>query len=65
MSTDLITYVRNKVLEQRGDWPRLAKDLGVSYSWLQKFARDYPHDVGHRRIQQLAEHFRAAEDRAA
>lgn len=61
MTNDLVAYVRSKVLARRGDWPRLAKELGVSYSWLAKFANDYPHDVGHRRLQQVAAHFQAAE----
>ena len=28
----------SKVQERRGEWPKLAKDSGVSYSWLVKFA---------------------------
>lgn len=34
-----VTATRIKLLGIRGHWPEVGKAAGVSYSWLQKFAR--------------------------
>lgn len=38
MSTTFDIDVRAALERRRGDWKRIAKDSGVSYSWLSKFA---------------------------
>lgn len=36
--TPLIADTRARLEARRGDWPQVARDAGVSYSWLCKFA---------------------------
>lgn len=38
MSTTFDIDVRAALERRRGDWKRIAKESGVSYSWLSKFA---------------------------
>ena len=38
MSTDLATLLRDALEQRRGDWPGIAVEAQVSYSWLAKFA---------------------------
>ena len=40
MTKPLDTQMREFLEETRGEWPALAKQSGVSYSWLTKFATD-------------------------
>ena len=35
----LIAEVRSELLDKKGNWPRIARETGVSYSWLCKFSQ--------------------------
>lgn len=53
---DLYAFVRDGVERKRGRWPDLARESGVSYSWITKFgAGKYDQtNVGHRTLEKLA-----------
>lgn len=53
---ELFTFVRNGVERRKGRWPDLAKESGVSYSWITKFgAGKYDKtNVGHLTLERLA-----------
>lgn len=57
---ELLTFVRAGVERRKGRWPDLAKEAGVSYSWITKFgAGKYDQtNVGHRTLERLAEALR-------
>jgi transcriptional regulator with XRE-family HTH domain len=40
MQPQIQTVVKAELEKQRGDWQLIAKQSGVSYSWLGKFAND-------------------------
>lgn len=64
---ELFTFVREGIAKERGRWPALARESGVSYSWITKFgAGKYDQtNVGHRTLERVAEVLRQKESRAA
>lgn len=59
---ELFTFVRAGVERRKGRWPDLAKEAGVSYSWITKFgAGKYDQtNIGHRTLERLAAAIRKA-----
>ena len=58
---ELFTFVRAGIEREKGNWPELAKESGVSYSWISKFGAGKYNDtnVGHRTLSRVAEVLRS------
>lgn len=50
---DLEASLIVRLIERKGDWQRIAKGSGVSYSWLSKFANRRIPNPGYRTLKQL------------
>lgn len=61
---ELFTFVRQGVERFKGQWPELARDAGVSYSWLSKFGagRYDATNVGLRTLERVATAIRQREE---
>lgn len=63
---ELFTYVRTGVEREKGRWPDLARDSGVSYSWITKLGAgkyDGGTNVGVRTLEKVAAALREREAR--
>lgn len=58
MKIDDYDYCITELARQKGNWPKIADDCEVSYSWLCKFANNDIPDASYRKIIRLAEHLR-------
>ena len=52
----LDVHVKALLEGRRGDWEVIAKDAGISYSWLSKFARNLIPNPGYVTLRRLAEY---------
>ena len=50
----LVDAVRGALNGRKGEWPVLAKNNGVSYSWLSKFAMGQTDNPAHRTLERIA-----------
>ena len=53
MSTTLDTEIRDALEARRGDWPAIAKQSNVSYSWISKFVNGHIENPGYETLKQL------------
>lgn len=53
MSTQLDTDVRAALEQRRGDWQTIAKESGVSYSWISKFVNGHIPNPGFGTLKEL------------
>lgn len=64
-------HLRNRLNAQKGDWPRLCADTGLSYWWVTKFAQGRIVEPGLSKVERLqgwlstAESTEPAEQKAA
>lgn len=65
MSEPLLDQVLRELNACRGEWPRLCRELGLSYWWITKLAQGHIHDPGVRKIQRLHDYFVANEPKEA
>ena len=56
----MLAEVRQLLDMNRGKWPRIANDLGISYSWLQKVAQGQIKSPGVVEVERLHRYLRAA-----
>lgn len=61
MDQDLYTFTLRRLEQSQGSWPRIAADLGFSYSWLTKFASGQIPNASYHRVAALAAYFKAAD----
>jgi transcriptional regulator with XRE-family HTH domain len=60
MAKDIDDATRELLNKRRGDWPEIATESGVSYSWLSKFVNNRIPNPG---LETLKKVFAAAERR--
>lgn len=53
MSTSLDTDVRAALEQRKGDWQTVAKESGVSYSWISKFMNGHIDNPGFTTLKEL------------
>lgn len=53
MSTQLDTDVRAALEQRRGDWQTIARESGVSYSWISKFVNGHIPNPGFTTLKDL------------
>ncbi len=53
MSTSLDTDVRSALEQRKGDWQTVAKESGVSYSWISKFMNGHIDNPGFTTLKEL------------
>lgn len=53
MSTKFDAAIRQRLDARRGEWPEIAKQAGVSHSWLSKFMRGCIPNPGLRTLEKL------------
>lgn len=53
MSINLDTDVRSELERRRGDWQTVAKESGVSYSWISKFMNGHIDNPGFATLKEL------------
>lgn len=58
MDVSLDTEVKALLEGKRGEWPSIAVDAGVSYSWLSKFVRGQIENPGYATLRRLQMHLR-------
>lgn len=56
-----IETLRQRLAAQKGDWPRLCAETGLTYWWLTKFAQGRIAEPGLSKIERLAEWLSGAE----
>lgn len=54
IQTDMLGWVMQEMEARRGQWPQIAEDADVDYSWLTKVMQGNIYDPGTRRLQALA-----------
>ena len=54
MCKDLFQFAISRLAETKGTWPQMAKDCGVSYSWLCKFAKGEIPDASYKKVSRIA-----------
>lgn len=59
MSAQFDQQVRAALLLHKGDWPELARESRVSYSWITKFAAGKIPNPGYPRLVRLNDQIRA------
>lgn len=59
MPESLLTYVIDQLQDAKGDWPIVAKRTRISKRTIEKIAAGTIKDPGVRKIERLAEYFRA------
>lgn len=52
---ELFRHVKDVVEREKGHWPRLATDSGVSYSWITKFGAGKVPSPNLRTLRKIAE----------
>lgn len=62
MHTPLLQSVLEELQARKGQWPALARQAGVDYSWLTKLAQGRIRDPGVVKIQRLADVMAAEAD---
>lgn len=53
----LAKKVRKELLAQKGNWPRICSDTGISYWWVTKFAQGRINNPGVRHLESLRSYF--------
>lgn len=53
MDVSLDTELKSLLESKRGEWPSIAVDAGVSYSWLSKFVRGQIENPGYATLRRL------------
>lgn len=56
MSTSLDSEVRVALEQRKGEWQTVARESGVSYSWISKFMNGHIKNPGHTTLKDLKEH---------
>jgi transcriptional regulator with XRE-family HTH domain len=56
MSTSLDDEVKAALVSMRGDWLVVAREAGVSHSWISKFVNGHIPNPGYRRLMKLREY---------
>jgi len=64
MSTSLDTDVRAALEQRRGDWQTIAKESGVSYSWISKFVNGHIPNPGFTTLKDLHAYLVASDSTA-
>jgi transcriptional regulator with XRE-family HTH domain len=64
MSTQLDTDVRAALEQRRGEWQTIAKESGVSYSWISKFVNGHIPNPGFGTLKDLHAYLVAADSTA-
>lgn len=59
MSADLYQYSIDQLAANHGSWPEIARECGVSYSWVCKFAKKKIPDASYAKVKRLAEALQA------
>lgn len=59
MTADLYRYSIEKLAENKGSWPEIARECDVSYDWLCKFARNDIPNAAYVRVKRIASYFEA------
>jgi len=54
MKISIDAHIRSNLNSRRGSWAELARQSGVSYSWLSKFARGLIENPGLRTLERLS-----------
>lgn len=49
----LDNMVRTELNRRRGEWPTIATESGVSYSWLSKFVNEHIDNPGYETLKRL------------
>lgn len=49
--------LRGRLLELKGQWPKVARDAGLDYSWLSKFGQGQISNPTVAKLQRLHEYF--------
>jgi hypothetical protein len=58
MNQPLLPYVLDELHSRKGQWPSIAKNTELEYSWLTKLAQGRIPDPSVNKIQRLADYFR-------
>lgn len=58
MAEKLLPYVVKQLQARKGEWPKIASDTELDYSWLTKLAQGRIPDPGVNKIEKLADYFR-------
>ena len=61
----LDSLVRAELERRRGDWPRIATEADVSYSWLSKFVNEHIDNPGYETLRRLHTYLRSSKAKAA
>ena len=61
MDTQLDTEVRQALVRLKGQWPEIARECGVSHSWISQFVRDKIPNPGFATLKRLRTHLAASE----
>ncbi len=56
---DILNHVKDYLEAHRGSWPKIAKEAGVSYSWLTKIVEGAIQNPGIRDLQKLLDYTKA------
>lgn len=59
MDQPILPYVLDELKGRKGQWPAIAKNTELEYSWLTKLAQGRIPDPSVNKIQRLADYFRA------
>lgn len=58
MAEKLLPYVVKQLQARKGEWPKIASDTELDYSWLTKLAQGRIPDPGVNKIEKLADYFK-------
>lgn len=53
---NILSFIQDYLETQRGSWPKIAEEAGVTYTWITKVAQGAIANPGIRDIQKLLDH---------
>ena len=59
MNTNLLSQTLSELSSRRGQWAAICRTTGLDYDWMTKLAQGRINDPGIKKIQLLAEFFKA------
>lgn len=65
MAEKLLAYVVRELQARKGEWPRIASETDLDYSWLTKLAQGRIPDPGVNKVERLAFYFKGARRRSS